>query len=58
VKGIHGSEDPTPAASLAPMAVYQIVAAGGIGVGVVPGLSLEGPPQPASARSPRIVTKR
>jgi hypothetical protein len=58
VKGIHGREEPTPAASLAPIAVYQIAAAGGTGVGEpVPGLSLECPPQaPQSASRARRVT--
>jgi hypothetical protein len=58
VKGIHGREEPTPAASLAPIAVYQIIAAGGMGVGEpVPGLSLECP-QAASVARPRAVKSR
>jgi hypothetical protein len=57
VKGIHGRDEPTPTASLAPIAVYQIAAAGGTGVGEpVPGLSLECPHVLQRASRARSVT--
>jgi len=57
VKGIHGTDDPTPAASLAPIAVYQMAEAGGMGVGVVgPEPSEEWPPHAVKAPNPPRIT--